>query len=107
MHWRLKEQISSSTALVTPLLIAKLQADTKQHFGVEVGYHAADMSKPTEIEAMMHFAADKFGAVDVLVNNARIQYVASIDDFPTEKGVQSSRSISARPFTPNVWRCQP
>ena len=40
--------------------------------GVQVAYHGADMSKPAEIEAMMKFAADKFGRVDILVNNAGI-----------------------------------
>jgi 3-hydroxybutyrate dehydrogenase len=53
--------------------------------GVRVGYHAADMSKPAEIEAMMAAAAAEFGRVDVLVNNAGIQHVAAIQDFPTER----------------------
>ncbi len=51
----------------------------------KVEYHGADMSKPTEIAAMMAFAAEKFGAVDVLVNNAGIQHVANVEDFPPDK----------------------
>jgi 3-hydroxybutyrate dehydrogenase len=54
-------------------------------FGVRVGYHGADMSKPGEIEAMMAYAAAEFGGVDVLVNNAGIQHVAAIEDFPPAK----------------------
>ena len=53
--------------------------------GVKVGYHGADMSKPADIEAMMKYAAEAFGRVDVLVNNAGIQHVAKIEDFPTER----------------------
>jgi 3-hydroxybutyrate dehydrogenase len=53
--------------------------------GVRVGYHGADMSKPTEIEAMMAYAAAEFGGVDILVNNAGIQYVSPVETFPTEK----------------------
>ena len=53
--------------------------------GVRAGYHGADMSKPAEIEAMMAYAAGEFGGVDVLVNNAGIQHVAAIEDFPVGK----------------------
>jgi 3-hydroxybutyrate dehydrogenase len=53
--------------------------------GVKVGYHGADMSKPAEIEAMMQYAAKEFGRVDVLVNNAGIQHVARIENFPTDR----------------------
>ena len=53
--------------------------------GVQTAYHGADMSKPAEIEAMMAFAAEKFGGVDILVNNAGIQHTSSIKDFPVER----------------------
>ena len=53
--------------------------------GHKVGYHGADMSKPAEIEAMMAYATAEFGGVDVLVNNAGIQHVAAVEDFPVAK----------------------
>lgn len=62
-----------------------LHTSTAAAFGVATAYHGADMSKPAEIEAMMQFAAEKFGMVDILVNNAGIQHVAALEDFPAEK----------------------
>jgi 3-hydroxybutyrate dehydrogenase len=56
-----------------------------QALGVKVAYHGADMSKPDQIEDMMKAAAREFGRVDVLVNNAGIQHVARIEDFPPER----------------------
>lgn len=53
--------------------------------GVRAGYHGADMSKPEEIAQMMAYAESEFGGVDVLVNNAGIQHVAKVEDFPPEK----------------------
>lgn len=65
--------------------IEKLQSGVAREFGVQTLYHDADMSKPAEIEAMMKAAAAKFGGVDVLVNNAGIQHVANIEDFPVDR----------------------
>jgi 3-hydroxybutyrate dehydrogenase len=53
--------------------------------GSKVSYHGADMSKPAEIEAMVHTCESELGAVDVLVNNAGIQYVAPVEEFPLER----------------------
>ncbi|HEY9097081.1 MAG TPA: 3-hydroxybutyrate dehydrogenase [Hydrogenophaga sp.] len=64
---------------------AQAPQDEIAALGATVAYHGADMSKPAEIEAMMAFAAEKFGQVDILVNNAGIQHVARIEDFPVEK----------------------
>jgi 3-hydroxybutyrate dehydrogenase len=54
-------------------------------FGIKVGYHGADMSKPSEIEALFAYAQIEFGGVDIVVNNAGIQHVAKVEDFPVEK----------------------
>jgi 3-hydroxybutyrate dehydrogenase len=53
--------------------------------GAKAVHHAADMTKPEEIESMIAFANETFGAVDVLVNNAGIQHVATIDEFPVDR----------------------
>ncbi len=53
--------------------------------GAEVIYHGADMTKPAEIADLVETAARTFGTVDVLVNNAGIQHVEKIEDFPVEK----------------------
>ena len=47
-------------------------------------YCAHDLSKADQIEAMMAEAA-AFGGVDILINNAGVQHVAPIEDFPVDK----------------------
>ena len=56
-----------------------------QGSGARVGYHGADMSRASEIEAMFGYCQAEFGTVDILVNNAGIQHVANIEDFPAER----------------------
>jgi 3-hydroxybutyrate dehydrogenase len=53
--------------------------------GGRVIYHPADMTKPEEIAELIGTANETFGSVDVLVNNAGIQHVAKIEEFPPEK----------------------
>ncbi len=65
--------------------IEATRADLEQRCGVKVGYHGADMTKPDEIADLMSAAASELGSVDVVVNNAGIQNVAPIEEFPVEK----------------------
>ena len=53
--------------------------------GVEVRYSPADMTRPDEIAAMVADAEKEFGTVDVLCNNAGIQFVAPVHEFPIDK----------------------
>jgi 3-hydroxybutyrate dehydrogenase len=53
--------------------------------GVKVDYHAADMTKPDEIADLVAATASRLGSVDIVVNNAGIQHVALIEDFPPER----------------------
>ena len=62
--------------------LSKSLADTH---GVRVVYSGADMSKPTEIAAMIEHAIAELGAVDILVNNAGIQHTAPVHEFPVER----------------------
>jgi 3-hydroxybutyrate dehydrogenase len=54
-------------------------------FGVAVAYSAADMSKPDSIAEMIAMTLEKLGRLDVLVNNAGIQHVAPLQEFPAAK----------------------
>jgi 3-hydroxybutyrate dehydrogenase len=54
-------------------------------FGVRVAYSGADMSKPDSIAGMIDMTLEKFGRLDVLVNNAGIQHVAPLQEFPAAK----------------------
>ncbi len=53
--------------------------------GTKAIYDSADMTKPAEIEAMVKRCNDAFGGPDIIVNNAGIQHVARIEDFPADK----------------------
>src|SRR5258706_11550160 len=65
--------------------IEALRARIAGDNGVTVRYDGADMTRPDTIGAMVKKAVAEFGAVDVLVNNAGIQHVAPIDEFPPDK----------------------
>jgi 3-hydroxybutyrate dehydrogenase len=65
--------------------IEKERSGIEKEFGVKAIYSAADMTKPAEIADMVKTAEKTFGSLDVLVNNAGIQFVSPIEDFPIEK----------------------
>lgn len=67
---------------------AAIEADRaaiERQFGVKATYSGADMTKPDQIAAMIAEAEKAHGAVDIVVNNAGIQHVDRIEDFPDAK----------------------
>jgi 3-hydroxybutyrate dehydrogenase len=68
-----------------PAAVEKERVGIEKDFGVKAFYSPADMSKAADIAAMVHVTEQTFGSLDVLVNNAGIQYVSPIEEFPIEK----------------------
>jgi 3-hydroxybutyrate dehydrogenase len=58
-----------------------IEADSK----VKCVYSPADLTKPADIEAMFALTRETFGPVDIIVNNAGVQHVSPIEDFPVDK----------------------
>jgi 3-hydroxybutyrate dehydrogenase len=65
--------------------IEKERTSIEKDFGVKALYSNADMTKPAQIAEMIKDAEASFKSVDVLVNNAGIQFVSPIEEFPIEK----------------------
>jgi 3-hydroxybutyrate dehydrogenase len=65
--------------------IERVRADLAAATGVKVAYSGADMSKGAQVTAMVEEAVTTFGKLDIVVNNAGIQHVAPIGEFPAEK----------------------
>jgi 3-hydroxybutyrate dehydrogenase len=68
-----------------PKEIEVTRATLAQENGVTVTYSPADMTKGEEIAQMVAEAEKQFGAIDILCNNAGIQHVAPVDEFPIDK----------------------
>jgi 3-hydroxybutyrate dehydrogenase len=48
-------------------------------------FHPADMTRPAEIRSLAAAAVERFGGVHILVNNAGVQHVAPVAEFPDDK----------------------
>jgi 3-hydroxybutyrate dehydrogenase len=65
--------------------IETVRASLAENNDVDIDYNGADMSKPEAIRAMAAEARERFGHVDIIVNNAGIQHVSPIETFPPQK----------------------
>src|ERR671918_546426 len=68
-----------------PTEIERIRTEIEAASGSRVVYNSADMSKPAEIVAMITETHERLGSVDIVVNNAGIQKVAPIEEFPVDK----------------------
>lgn len=63
--------------------IESLRNAIEKEHDVRALYANADLAHVDQIEEMLAQAAEVFGAVDILVNNAVVRHAARVDDFPT------------------------
>ena len=65
--------------------IEAIRAELAATSGATALYDAADMTKPDEIAALIDRAVAETGRIDIAINNAGIQHVSPIEDFPDDK----------------------
>jgi 3-hydroxybutyrate dehydrogenase len=68
-----------------PYEVETIRRSLAENSNVDVAYSNADVSKPEAIRAMVATARERFGDVDIIVNNAGIQHVSPIETFPAQK----------------------
>jgi len=64
---------------------AEIAASVAKEYNVDYIFSPANMMKPEEIRQLAADALAKFGSIEVLMNNAGIQFVAPVEDFPEDK----------------------
>lgn len=64
--------------------IEKTRKGLEEHGG-RILYNGADLTRVDQIEKLVAETAQAFGGVDILINNAGMQHVAPVDEFPIEK----------------------
>ncbi|WP_253308349.1 MULTISPECIES: 3-hydroxybutyrate dehydrogenase [unclassified Rickettsia] len=71
--------------------VEKISAELKALGASAINYQGANLANPTEIAKMFEEIIKEFGKIDILINNAGIQHVAPIEDFPADKWEQILR----------------
>ena len=68
-----------------PADIEAIRAELAETSGAGAIHVAADLTRRDGVETLMAAAVAEFGGVDILINNAGMQHVAPVEEFPVEK----------------------
>ena len=82
--------------------VADLNVKAAQDAAASLGANAigvgCDVTRPDQLRAALDAANQRFGRIDVLINNAGFQHVAPIEEFPVEKFQQLLNVMVTAPF---------
>src|SRR5215469_18213906 len=73
---------------------AQVVAEIKK-LGGDAAFVRADVAKEADVKAMVKFAVDRFGKIDIAFNNAGVEWMGSLD--------QATEAEYRRIFDVNVW----
>jgi 3-hydroxybutyrate dehydrogenase len=68
----------------SPNAVEAVRGGLEDRAGVTVAYHKANVGDPNDVEELVEATLERFGAVDILVNNAVVRHFSPIVDFPNE-----------------------
>lgn len=63
----------------------EISSEISKEFYVKTYFFGANLANTQEIKTMMADALKKTGGIDVLINNAGIQHVCPVEDFPDDR----------------------
>lgn len=84
---------------------SEIAASVAKQFGIKTWFNGANMLKPEELRQMVQQGINDAGSIDVLINNAGIQHVSPIENFPDEKwdAILAINLTSAFHLSKAVW----
>ncbi len=88
---------NGAKVVLTDINEAKVQESAASLGGDSLGIKC-DVTNEEELKAAIHQTVDTFGRIDILINNAGMQHVAMLEDFPTERFELLVKIMLTAPF---------
>lgn len=78
--------------------MVKESAESLKQLGFESIGVKADVTSEKELQNLVNTAKETYGSVDIVINNAGLQHVSPIEEFPTEKFEIMIKIMLTAPF---------
>lgn len=73
-------------------------ANSLKELGFDATAYVCDVTNEAQVKDIFKKVVDQYGELHILINNAGLQYVASIEEFPTEKFELLLKVMLTAPF---------